>query len=1093
MIHLHRLRQSVTAWLGLLILLMGLFVVNGGAIYATATTTATPLKFQSAPEKLVVDQAFTIQLTLQDPQEQQIVVTIPEALTVNQEQTRKANKQALADLEFDEQQRRLTLTVSDSSPTSTFDLVLTAREAKSYRLTAKALISGPPLAAVSDSTDSSADKSMTQTITAEPLTFTVTPASTETSSQPSADVNLETSNDAQAADDSSSADSAQVSTEDESAQDNEIDDTQGTNSSSQVASESSTTANNDTELDRAKTSDSSAATDESTPTTKAADPKKASDIAAAAIVVNPDGSTTVSTYDDLKSAYTNTAVTTIKLGASITHTSTSATELGTRTTSLTIDGQNHSLDLGIGNFTLGTTSTAQTMTLKNFASIRGAIASGTSSGGAAGLIQSGADAGTNAGGARWTITVADLITTSDVYRLVNAPGNQINVSGSVTATTVAENMITGGMTFAASSTYVGRKASSSAANKAFFNFTATSTVGTGNRKVNIGSAANVNLLGSTSDATRGIFYDQYDAVNVETNAILTAKMYGNVYRAETANTFTANAGSKVTFENLATTSSNALYYVTPLIPLGNNSMFTVTGGELYITSSGSAPIFGGYMSGLSVLLDSPKAYDIKNTDFALLVQTGSIVETTIKSFKITNSNLSMWSLSLLNLLSASVTYQGITAIEQNGALITNSGSVLPGLLTFSAARRIANTLALPTVQFSSPYTSDLNAQLVTNADKKVRVRVITGYTESNGAQTPVYAGAGTATVKLTDDQGATQTGTTDSSGYVNFTLNHFPTAGATMTAQATTTYTSDPVTITVQDKTPPDPVTVKDGKIVADQKTIQSGSTTTAGHTLRYTVNGTAATDSSGKAITATAASDGSWSLATPATKLKANDVVQIFVKDGAGNENPVTSTTYHDATFAAATQYTVAPAIGPTAPTEPEQPGTTNTSGQENSGTGNTGELRLDYAPSQFNFGNVTTSMTAKTYAAQPINGVAKQWLQVSDNRLATHGWTVTARQDVPFTSTSGHQLTGAALRIPAGQTYNERASGQLKSYAVSLTTAEQPVFAAPATANIGKDISTNVWQPTQVQLTVPGNTAKAGQSYNTTVTWTLTATVTN
>lgn len=56
-----------------------------------------------------------------------------------------------------------------------------------------------------------------------------------------------------------------------------------------------------------------------------------------------------------------------------------------------------------------------------------------------------------------------------------------------------------------------------------------------------------------------------------------------------------------------------------------------------------------------------------------------------------------------------------------------------------------------------------------------------------------------------------------------------------------------------------------------------------------------------------------------PATKLKANDVIQIFVKDSAGNENPVTSTTYHDATFAAATQYTVAPAIGPTAPTEPE------------------------------------------------------------------------------------------------------------------------------------------------------------------------------
>lgn len=1075
---------------------MSLLVVNGGAVYATATTTATPIKFEEPPTELVIEQPFTLQLTLQGSSEHQVVVTIPEALTVDQDKTRQTNKENLSELVFDTDKRKLILTPSNSASATTFKLVLTASEAKTYKLTAEALITGPALATTTDSAVTNSERPTTQTITAEPLTFTVAapPSTASTPAVTATESAREVGNDAK----STSSASNDLTTDDSAVTQATTPERDGDRTSSTAAEESSSitatsdkTASNDTATSRTAQADSEA---ERTPkATKANATKAASDITTAAIVINPDGSTTVSSYDDLKSAYTNTAVTTIKLGANITHTSTSATELGTRTTSLTIDGQNHSLDLGIGNFTLGSTTTAQTMTVKNFSSIRGAIASGTSSGGAAGIIQSGTDGGANAGGARWTITVTDLITTSDVYRLVNAPGNQVNVSGAVTATTVAENMITGGMTFAANSTYIGRKANSSTANKAFFNFTATSTVGTGDRKVTIGSAANVNLLGSTSDATRGIFYDQYDAVTVGTNAILTAKMYGNVYRAETANTFTANVGSKVTFENLATTSSNALYYATPLIPLGNNSTFTVTGGELYITSSGSAPIFGGYMSGLSVLLDSPKAYDIKNTDFAILVQTGSIVETTIKSFKITNSNLSMWSLSLLNLLSASVTYQGITAVEQNGILITNSGSVLPGLLTFSAARRIANTLSLPTVQFSSPYTSDLNAQLVTNADKKVRVRVITGYTESNGTQTPIYAGMGTATVKLTDDQGATQSGTTDSSGYVNFTLDHFPTAGATMTAQATTTYTSDPVAITVQDKTPPTPVTVKDGKIVADQKTIASGSTTTAGNTLRYTVNGTSAADSNGNAITATAASDGSWSLAMPATKLKANDVIQIFVKDSAGNENPVTSTTYHDATFAAATQYTVAPAIGPTAPTEPEHPGTTNTSGSENTGTGNTGELRLDYAPSQFNFGSVTTSMKPKTYAAQAINGVAKQWLQVSDNRLATHGWTVTARQNSPFTSTSGAQLTGAKLHIPAGQTYNERATGQLKSYAVDLTTAEQPVFAAPATANVGKDLSTNVWQPTQVQLTVPGNTAQAGQTYNTTVTWTLTANVTN
>lgn len=67
---------------------MSLLVVNGGAIYATATTTATPIKFEKPPTELVIGQPFTLQLAVQGSQEHQVMVAIPEALTVDQTKTR---------------------------------------------------------------------------------------------------------------------------------------------------------------------------------------------------------------------------------------------------------------------------------------------------------------------------------------------------------------------------------------------------------------------------------------------------------------------------------------------------------------------------------------------------------------------------------------------------------------------------------------------------------------------------------------------------------------------------------------------------------------------------------------------------------------------------------------------------------------------------------------------------------------------------------------------------------------------------------------------------------------------------------------------
>lgn len=1057
--------RTLISWLLLIGLILGVFVTNIGAVKAVTTNNTDALKFEQPTTTLKRGQEFEIGMTVQAPFGEVYTVTIPKELTVDLQATKKANADHLTKIEFDETKRELTLELKQEPAKATLKLLMTAEKVQEYQLEAKTMATVPNITAekigTSESTDETqpADQETKQEITATPLKFTVdeeesvADASTSVASEETQSKQEESS--------------AEATTETQSL---------STSTSSQSQDEDQKASSEESE----STSSSSA-----TKVTKATMAK-----AAVAAVAADETVTLVTTYAELKAAYANSAVTTIQLANDISQPTATATDLGTRTTSITIDGQNHSLDIGLANFRLGTTATAQTITVKSFSSIRAAAASGTGYGGSLGIIQSGADGGGDAAGARWNINIADLTTASTVLRLVNSPGNQINVSGTVNSTTVWESMVTGGVTFAANSKFTARKATATGENRSFLWFSASSTVGTGDRKVTLNSGAVVDMLGAANDTAYPAIYNQYDSVAVGTNAILTVKMYGNAYRAERGNTFTADTGSKVTFENLSTSLSNAIYYGAALA----TSTFTINpGAELYITNNAPLPVFGGVLTPVSILLDTPKAYDIKNTSTGLLATTGSIVNISIGSFEIRNSNLSMWSVTLPISVSAKATYKDVAWIKQTLLLVTSSNALLPSVFSLSLARRINNTLSIPTAQFSSPYTADLGSQLVTDADKKIRLRVITGYTESGGTQTPVYATAGAASVKLTDDTGATQTATTDASGYVNFTLDHFPTAGAKITAQVTGTIESDPVSIVVQDKTPPDPVTVKDNKIVADQTAITSGSTTTAGNQLRYTVNGSTATNSGGTAITATAASDGSWSLALPATKLKTGDVIQIFVKDSVGNETPVTAITYHDKTFMAATSYTVSPAIGPTAPTEPDSPGTPNTSGSENSGTGNTGELRLDYAPSNFNFGTVTTSMTAKTYAAKPITGVAKQWLQVSDNRTTAMGWTVTARQSAVFTSTSGATLGGAELRLPAGQTHNEHATGQLKSYAVTLNSAEQPVFGSPATASVGKDLSTSTWDPTAVQLMVPGNTAKNGQTYSGTVAWTLTASVTN
>lgn len=998
--------------LATLSLILGLVTTSGFAWFSVHAAEKAPLILRTSDKQLTVDQPFTVTLDPQESTGDTFTLQLPHSLNIDEAATKSQNK-SIKTLEMTAL-RELRVTVATTAQPQPINLVLTAQKAQTITLQAKTTIQA--LTPTDDATETADNQTIELASNVLELTIRAHPTP-----EPAIPVVPKLSQPTEKAGSSLT-------------------------SSQDAVTESSATEKSETDQETISTKQA-ATTSEKAPT---ATPKAAAE-------VTPLTTSVITSYAALKTAYADNSVTTIELGANITQSGTAATDLGTRTNNLTIDGKGYALDIGVTNFRLGSTTTAQTFTLKNFSTIRSAATSGTGTAGSLAIVQSGSDGGTTEGGAKWTINLADLTTDSSVLRLVNSPGNLVNISGTVNSTTVWESMVTGGVAVAADAHFTARKKFANGENRSFFWFSATSTAGTGTRHFTIG-----------------------------TGATLIAKMYGNAYRAERANTFTANTGSKVTLENLSTSGANNAVNYGGLL---GSSTFTVNpGAELYITNNAPVPVFGGNLLNVSILLDSLKAYDIKNTSTGLTAATGSIVNVTIQSFEIRNTNLSMWSVTLPISVSAKATFKNVEWIKQTLLVVTSSDLLLVSLFSFSLARRINNTLAIPTAKFSYPYTASLGQELVTDADKQVRVRVIVSYSESGGTQTPVYATSGQASVLLTDDLAAQQTATTDANGYATFTLNHYPLAGKSLSAQVTTTIQSDPVSITVQDKTPPAPVTVTNDKIVADQTSL-TGTGAEPGSVLRYTVNGQSAVNASGTPLTTTASSTGSWTLATPTPKLKANDVIQLFAKDAAGNENPMTATTYHDNTFAAATSYTVAPANGPTKPTIPDAPGTGDATDVENPGTGNTGELRLDYAPSRFNFGTVKTSMQRQTYTASRVNNVAKQWLQVSDNRLNATGWQVTVAQPTAFTSSTGKTLTGAELKLPVGHTYNEHTTTGLTSYSLTVNNAAQPIFRA--SSGNGRDLSTNVWAPEDVSLTLPGQTAVRGETYTTTINWTLTASV--
>lgn len=183
-------------------------------------------------------------------------------------------------------------------------------------------------------------------------------------------------------------------------------------------------------------------------------------------------------------------------------------------------------------------------------------------------------------------------------------------------------------------------------------------------------------------------------------------------------------------------------------------------------------------------------------------------------------------------------------------------------------------------------------------------------------------------------------------------------------------------------------------------------------------------------------------------------------------------------------------------APTNPENPGSGAPSEKENDGTGQTGVLKLDYVPSNFDFGEVKFGFDSVDTKAVKTTS-SKQWLQVSDNRADEDvtNWSVQVAQNHALQSNTGKQIKGATITIPKGKKYNQHYNGKeilldngpLISNEVAITTTPTIIFKSDISQDKMKDISTNVWNVSDVTLHVPGNQQIDFTTYTNTINWTL------
>lgn len=198
---------------------------------------------------------------------------------------------------------------------------------------------------------------------------------------------------------------------------------------------------------------------------------------------------------------------------------------------------------------------------------------------------------------------------------------------------------------------------------------------------------------------------------------------------------------------------------------------------------------------------------------------------------------------------------------------------------------------------------------------------------------------------------------------------------------------------------------------------------------------------------------------------------------------------------------------VDPSNPSNPTNPDTPNTPSDPtknnpdqpvnpNSPTEGTGALWLVTAPS-FAFGShkVTEVGPFNPQFTQGKNTSGLYYAQVSDTRTGGLGWNLSVSA-TPFTGTTpqtaNSTLSGATLLLGASKNITNSTEATTTGYnATPVANAigqASPIL--QATTGHGNGITSINWQPSDISLSVPANTAVSGTTYTSTLTWTLSST---
>ncbi|EGO2842894.1 hypothetical protein IBQ15_002650 [Enterococcus faecalis] len=616
----------------------------------------------------------------------------------------------------------------------------------------------------------------------------------------------------------------------------------------------------------------------------------------------------VSNWSEFVSAYNNKEVTQIKVTQDIKNDN--IAKIKERETSIDIDGGNHIFDMQNESLRIKAFDTGpQTFSVHDVSKVL------STEGTVWGFISNYRDWAMGDSG--WTINVSNITSDASMRtRLVTSLGSQLNLSGNVTWYTASEMAQVSGVRIEENANVFSKKVNTPD-DRSFFWFADTTGKGIGSREFVVGKNAKASFKMDTGGTTYPVVFAYYDRIHLEEGATFNATMQGNAFRSDwgKGSDFIADGNNKINFTSLSKGSAPIYFNGTDK---NKQNIFSVgPNSELYVISATNTPLFttgNNDNKNRSVLINSPKILDLKNYSNGTNAGKSSITNGKIGSFKIVNSDISLWNLATDVNSNSDFRSTKVGFVEQTPNGISSDDKQLEKVFNTNKQRRISALNQNPTTEWTN----------LTDADKSIKTRVKIGeFPDNKGMDDhgnihyiPIYASKGEASVTVRDTYGKEHTDIpTDENGYAIYLASDFQEAGKEVYSSAVRGpwKQESPVSTSIIDVTPPEPAIVKE-QLNPKSKLITG--TGEPGSDITITINGEQEPDVKG-----TISGDGQFLLDISKINLKENDIVQIFLQDHSGkadipdrpntnndigNIEPANDLTFRDRLFKAATKLKV-------------------------------------------------------------------------------------------------------------------------------------------------------------------------------------------